>query len=445
MKRTLFEYDRLDGIPAPLLQRLKAFDQSFARRNGNRFVFDWNGNRAGSHVGVISIPGLTVEILPKIDRANGQATQRSLAQQNLLYMLTLSGDIPVEERDLAGLSTQNSILDVLITIFARRLLDQLRRGVDHAYIHHEENQSLLKGKLLFSQHIRHNAAHQERVFVGFDNFVADTPLNRILKATCRRLVNLTRAETSLKLLRELLAVLDEVSDITVALHHFAAIHLTRNNERFGTLLSFCKMILLGQNPAPAAGKERTFSLLFPMEQLFEAFIAAVISRHAAYFGFERSTIHIQAAGRQEHLLRREESGRPIFLMKPDILIGQPASPQPRMILDTKWKCLKTTDQDRKNNISQSDIYQLYAYATHYRCLNNILLYPQIEGVDNSSHTLLAEERLPAQTGKTRIRIAQVNLNHDLRKHQERFRAELKSILWHSLLDTTGADHATKPV
>ena len=188
----LFEYDSLKrtDITESQLKQLKAFDDSYARQKGNHRIFDWNSIKATSYVGVIQIPGLTLEILPKIDRpdANGDQEKKQSAQDNLLHMLSVTRKVPIEERELAGLKTSHGLLEALVAIFTRRLLDELRNGLEHNYINHEENLSILKGKLLFSQQIRHNASHQERAFVGYDEFIADTPLNSIFKATCRRLL-----------------------------------------------------------------------------------------------------------------------------------------------------------------------------------------------------------------------------------------------------------------
>ncbi len=50
-----------------------------------------------------------------------------------------------------------------------------------------------------------------------------------------------------------------------------------------------------------------------------------------------------------------------FQIKPDILIGPRKAPSLNVI-DTKWKRLKSSDEDDKNGVSQADMYQMYAYA-----------------------------------------------------------------------------------
>lgn len=423
----LFEYDSLKraDITESQLKRLKAFDDSYAPQKGNRRIFDWNSIKTTSYVGVIQIPGLTLEILPKIDRpdAPGDKEKKQSAQDNLLHMLSVTRKVPIEERDLAGLKTGHGLLEALVAIFTRRLLDELRKGLEHNYIHHEENLSILKGKLLFSQQIRYNASHQARVFVGYDEFIADTSLNRIFKATCRRLLGMVSSNNIQKPLRELLAVLDEVSDRAIVLHDFDKVHLTRNNERFAVLFSFCRMVLLDQSPAPAIGKDETFSLLFPMEQLFEEFIAVIIQRNVSTFFPEipGSAIRIQAKGKSDYLMKHVATGSSRFLLKPDIIVGSGSGKPPCLILDTKWKRLLTTDEDPKNGVSQAGIYQLYAYTKHYGCRQNILLYPKVNGVDPAPYCLVTDEN-------TTICIELIDLNRDLRTKKQELLDDLKIVL-----------------
>ncbi len=415
-------------VPRRLLERLRIFDEGYALKNRGVTVFDWSARKyvkATSHVGVIQVPGLTVEILPKIDTSASRAESEQLAQNNLLYMLALTRNVPLMERDLAALSRQKMpLLDALIGIFVERLMTELLRGLDHTYVHREENLACLKGKLLFPQQVRHNAAHRERVFVGYDDFVVDTWPNRILKAGCRRLLGMTSLSRLQKRLRETIALLDNVSDREIGVHDFERVHLTRNNERFRPLLEFCRMVLCGERPTAATGNRQTFSLLFPMEKLFEGFVAAFICRHAAMmFWPEGVSVHVQAKGCQKHLLLRDDRGKR-FLLKPDIVIER-APHEVRMILDTKWKHLKTSELDANNGVSQSDIYQLYAYAHRYRCACNVLLYPKVKGVESQRLRLIGGD---GKDGDKCIHVEFIDLHRDLRKDAQGLKDDLREII-----------------
>lgn len=421
---TVTEYERIPRTEQnqKLLSRLQAFDESWCGSGGEP-IFDWHDRRfvrARNYVGVIAVPAGAVEILPKIDK-QGEAGKRR-AQHNLLYMLSMTRKIVGEDRDLATIGTQKMpLLEQLIVLFAARTLSELKRGIDHTYVTQEDNLRCLKGKLLVAQHAVKNALHRERLYCRYENFISDTPINRILKAASRRLLFTSKVASAQKKLREIIFLLDDVTDLEVAEHHLDDIHYNRNTERFQPLINFSLLVLKGMSPAWSQGKEITFSLLFPMEELFEEFIARYIHRHANYFGLSRDLIHAQAAGRREWLLRREHDSSGKFRLKPDLIIDEHYG-KPRLILDTKWKHLLSDAEDSKNGVSQADIYQLYAYAHRYECQDNILLFPYVAGVSPKSY------RIQGKYCSHRIRVEFVKLNRDLRTDGPAFREELGKVL-----------------
>lgn len=413
-------------IPCSAAQRaaLQAFDVQYHKKSAKSRIFDWRHNQVWSknYVGVIQVPGLTVEILPKIDRRtlSSEEEEKQRSQQNLLYMLSFSRKLPFEERDLTALKLQNlPLLEVLIRLFVNRLMEELRRGVDHAYVSREDNLPCIKGKILMNRHLSLNAAHRERFYVGFDEFLNDTPLNRILKATSRRLISISSDTETQRLLMETTAAFDEVSDCIPSSHHFDLVHLNRNNERFQSLLDFCRIVWQEQSPNPSAGESRTFSLLFPMEKLFEEFITRFIHRNASAFGFRRDEVRIQSAGKTKYLVMETDSQSPKFRLKPDLLVCE--GKQNKLILDTKWKCLKTDMEDAKNAVPQADMYQMYAYAHRYDCNEVVLLYPDTGKISSKTYQLLGQE-------EKRIRVAVVNMYRDLRKEKKAFLEEMSELL-----------------
>ena len=425
---TTREYARIPyaDLTQKQIERLREFDHKRATA-ANQTVFDWsfkNYLRVQNYVGVIQVPGLTVEILPKIDETSSdqeglpESTTR-LAQQNLLYMLSVTRNLPFRERNLASLKTKKlSVLDALIAMFADRLLHELNRGVYHKYVYREDNLQCLTGKLLIPEHIRRNMVRRDRVYVGFDEFDCDVLLNRILKAGCLVMLGMVRDVKVQKTLRETLLYLADVSDVMIGAHDFDALHMDRQSERFAPLIEFCRIVLTQRSPAPQTGKSDTFSLLFPMEQLFEQFVGYFIQRHASEFGLRREQVRLQARGRIKHLLRRDN--RKVVRMLPDIHIDDENNHAKR-IVDTKWKRLKVDEEDRRNGVSQADLYQLYAYATRYKCQRNVLLYPKVGGATGGTFTL-------ADDPATEIHVAQIDLNRDLRREKNEVVKDLREVL-----------------
>ena len=100
-------------------------------------------------------------------------------------------------------------------------------------------------------------------------------------------------------------------------------------------------------------------------------------------GFE----NIKNQDKKHHLAY--ENGKGKFGLKPDIVIDDG-----RIIIDTKWKILSN---DKTNQgISQSDMYQLYAYGEKYKSENLYLIYPKDEVINGNLYHYYEDKKLPLQ-------------------------------------------------
>jgi 5-methylcytosine-specific restriction enzyme subunit McrC len=422
---TVREYEKIprNDLSVLLWSRLQRFDEQQAGERGET-IFDWSRLhyvKAKSIVGVIQIPGLCIEILPKIDSQDSvEENNIYQARHNLLYMLSLAKQIPLKERDLANQRLKKlPLLETFIRIFAERLITELNRGLPLQYIRIEENLSFYKGKLQVSEHIRQNIAHKERFFLSRDEFTCDNPLCRAFKVCCRILLNLSTSNNTRRLLQESLLHFADVNDITLQEALVEHIALDRNTERFQALLDFCRILLQHCTPAASAGRTTTFSLLFPMEVLFEEFVARFIYRHASDLDLYRPGIAIQACGKRKNLMR-DLNGKRYYRLKPDLVISDHAG-DVSCILDTKWKRLYNAMALHEMGVTGGDLYQLFAYAKQYECNKNILLYPKFAGTSNRDFHI---EGMPQQ----KIRLGFINLNRDLFKERKALVSELKAII-----------------
>ena len=112
---------------------------------------------------------------------------------------------------------------------------------------------------------------------------------------------------------------------------------------------------------------RRLALLFPMEKVFESYVATKLRRNI---------------GRDISLLTQDsrysliDSPTPAFALRPDIVLK---SSDCTVVLDTKWKLL--SDNARYNGISQTDMYQMYAYQKKYDAKSVTLIYPRTDKVN----------------------------------------------------------------
>ena len=402
----IIRWDEKGTRPSPphlerrLYDRLKRFDQR-GRPESER-IFSWgdDSTRTTQWVGVIQMPGLQVEVLPKVDEANDDQVRR-----NLLYMLAVAGKVPVRDRDIAHLANRKAPLsETLVALFADRLRRELLRGPERAYMYREENLRRFKGKLLIAQQTLRNAAHRERFFCRFDEFSEDTLMNRIFRAACRRLLDVMHTPLTQDKLRHCLLLLDEVEDIFIHDELFDQINITRQNERFADVLYFCRLILQERSPTVQSGSERSFSLLFDMNRVFEDFVAAFLKKQVIPH-LDGYRLYSQAKNQRLHLMTSK--GRGVLPLRPDLLIR--ASDNRLFVLDTKWKQL--SGEGVRGGVGTDDLYQLYAYTRRYKCRRSVLLYPHVLGAKCRDFDIVDTCE--------QVGVRFVNLRRDLHKRSER--------------------------
>ena len=317
------------------------------------------GLRAGQVVGVLATPGSTLEILPKIDGDDGAV------RAALVRMLAVALELRVADGEITALQTQrHDLLELLIRLFAVRLLAAVRRGLPRHYRARTEDLKLLRGRLDVTRQLTQLAVRSDLLACRFDELSVDTPLNRVLKAAVSRLIAFTRSSATARCLAELAARLEFVGDTPDPLRE--PVRLDRSNTAFHELHRLARMFLAGDWQSTASGTASGFALVFAMNDLFEAFIARSVRRAVAPW-----RVHLQHS---RHYAIEAPDG-PLFRLKPDIVVETPDGP---IVLDTKWKRLDPGEKTL--NIDSPDIYQMQAYAHAYDAARLVLVYPWCQEV-----------------------------------------------------------------
>lgn len=365
-------------LPQRLYDRL--YRSEGAREDGgDAGVFRWRRNHClvGPWVGVMQIPGLQLEILPKIDDSAPQDSEQEVRDTrcNLMEMLLRGGLGAVRARGVADLSLKRGNLhDQLVDAFLDRTLFELRRGLDRGYATEEDNLPTLRGKLMLSRHVALNAADKARFYCRHDVLTEATLISVRLKQACRVLAARVLPVAVQVKCHQVLAMLDDVPDLPFR-HRETDPAFTRQNERFADIYGFACMLLEGQAPDARSGEVETFSLLFDMEQVFERYIAAILASEVMH-RFADAHLYPQAKGHRFSLYKDQQEA--VLRMAPDLLFVQEAAGTKKtLIVDTKWKRLSEKDGGRPG---RSDLYQLYAYLHRFECHRAYLLYPKAAGV-----------------------------------------------------------------
>ena len=316
---------------------------------GGKFI------QARNYVGVLQTKsGLTIEILPKI--ADKNDAERSKAV--FIKILRTLKNFPFKSSNLASLKTQNlPLLEIFISMFLCELEALVKKGIKSDYVVLEENLNFLKGKLSINEQIKRNSIHKERFYVGYSEFLSDIKINRIIKTTLKSLYKKSNSSKNQQKIRELLFIFDEVSECEDYKNFFAKLVINRQVKHYEQTLLWCKIFLLNNSFTPHKGDDLGFALLFDMNALFESYVGNFIKKSFPGTILQHS---------EKHLVEEPKS----FKLRPDIFLKD------KFIADTKWKIVKS-----KDDISQADLYQLYAYGKKHPCDGKLhLIYPKIDDI-----------------------------------------------------------------
>lgn len=384
--------------------------------------------KSAEQVGVVKFGNRSVQILPKIyrsDPSQNKAKNAREASSNLLKLLSYAGDFSFNESEKNSLLKQtDDWFEILIHLFSFRLQEEWRKGAYRNYQTMRDELPLLKGRWLISEQLKHPL--RPTVFaVEYDEFSPDNLLNRLFRFVVERLFLVTANARNKQTLNELRVLLSEVTLVSrITKEEVAAIRLSRINGRFAPLFNLAKIFLENNSIQMLHGETVTFSFVFDMNMLFESFIAEFIRRHrSTILGNDLADCSIFPQGHGGNSLHLAQSvEREYFKLKPDIVFRAANGIFP-LILDTKYKTIK--GEPGNLGISQSDFYQMHAYAHRYNSPRVVLLYPQ-----TIEMPVRIRKTFTLHGSDIKVKTATVNLQIDLNKQTDRLALinELKEIL-----------------
>lgn len=197
-----------------------ALDALRGPHNERMFEIGWRDTRAMSFVGVVQLPQITPQVLPKMYR-HDDAKERE-ATANLLFLLSYTRKLDVTEPEISRLTEQRApFSEILFWVFAQRLWDAVHREVLRGYVTIEDRLDVLKGRwLVAAQSRKPSGWRRDRFDVAYDEFTEDTPPNRLFKATVLRLSRWSQWTDTRRRLTQLRAVFADVADVTPQPHDF---------------------------------------------------------------------------------------------------------------------------------------------------------------------------------------------------------------------------------
>jgi 5-methylcytosine-specific restriction enzyme subunit McrC len=266
-------------------------------------------------------------------------------------------------------------------LFIKLIADQFYKAIDEQplSLYTEVQDSLLipKGRINFNRYINEhfNRGNQQILSCDHELLLFDNPFNQTIKYVTRFLKTKAKFNKTQQKLDEVIFLLDEVSDRECTIELLNSAKINPFFSDYEKVRELCQMVLNQQTYNQNQAAQSHWSLLFPMEYIFEDFIAGFIDQHF-------SDVWKVEYQKSDMYLTTER----VFQMQHDIFLTSIASPEKRIIVDTKYKLRGKFKDENKRGIAQSDLYQMTSYAYRRGCENVLLIYPNEDDMIKESDT-----------------------------------------------------------
>ncbi|WP_394526924.1 McrC family protein [Lacrimispora sp. JR3] len=371
----------------------------------NRGIFKW-----GNHflipqqwVGAIALPGLSIEILPKVtDYYDENFTKRVLLQ-----MFKVANNIPTKKNVSAKVSfAKNGLIEILIANFLDCIEHYIKEGFISSYCKVTRNLPAIKGSIDFSKQINKNLLNPTRFVCRYSRMEVDNPVNGLLKYVLNVMQKVSCDYSNCKRIVTALVYFDVVKEMDEKSVRNNNIQITKVNQRVQILLQYAYLFLDGYAVSINNGKNTVSSMLFDMNKVFEKFI---YKSYRKVFGGK-----VQYQSAKNYLITDKNSAAKRINLRPDLLIYSPGGV--KMVVDTKWKRIRKF-------VKESDVYQMNAYVSAIDKVDTaILLYPKAEDASGA----VGDYEFTNSSGNKELKIRTVDLS--LIADEKNFSEHIKSLL-----------------
>lgn len=377
-----------------------------------------------NYVGVIETSkGLTIEILPKIF-FNYSDEDYNIELRNtkkvFLKMLSKLKNSPFLNISSAHLKTSSSfpLLEVFIENYIEEIKKIIRSGLKSQYVNRQENLNFMKGKVVNSLNLKYNHSNKTRFYCAFDEFSENMVYNQLIKST---LLKLNRVSKSHYNRTNIIQILHHFESVSESADHISDFRKVSENNRlflnYKQAISWSEVFLTNKSFTNFSGNSKNMAILFPMERIFEDYIGYLMKTYA-------DGLEIKTQDKSYYLVSNHKDKNK-FRLKPDIVATNEINNE-QIIFDTKWKLLDESKEKKNYNISQSDMYQLYAYGKKYDLKNALSTEPKLVLLYPSNPNFLKPLEDFIYEGELILSVVPFNLKNSLSKIDEQ--NELNKIL-----------------
>ena len=294
---TTFEYgkqfavDNREGLESYLCSLWKEYKEIWPAQLENEntnldskyqpfLSFDGKIARARNYIGFIHFENSNIEIYPKIFQKE-PGISKELMHRHLFYWFSYCKKVkfPFNQAFLDRFVI-DELPELIMYLFANQIHEIISIRPYSAYEEVQEALFTPRGRINFDRYAtRMSYGSYHLIDCDYEPFIFDNSLNRIIKYCTRLLLSKTRVIETQRTLNEIIFMLEDVDDQVCSVQQLQTLRIPSIYSDYEEVIQICRMILENQVYSYAEYEMKNWSLLFPMELVFEEFIAGYIQKH----------------------------------------------------------------------------------------------------------------------------------------------------------------------
>lgn len=322
----------------------------------------------------------------------------------------------------------DDVPDLVARILTSAVERRLRRNLSLDIECRQADLSRVRGRIDHLRTERHYLLQQGKVACLFDEFTADTPKNRFVKAALNEIARHVEDEELNRRCRAAAVAFERYGVGGASSHWNKTPFVTgRVNVEDRQMLAAAELAFDLRLPTEDPGSLHLSTLdrdkLLEGGRLFEAAVGSFYKVVLRSRGWD-----VQTGSRIEWQAKHSTTGIKNILpqMKTDIVLEYPGPcPQSRIVIDTKFTEILTVPKHGKPVLKSAHIYQIYAYLRSQEkqedplsyTASGLLLYPSVGNAVDEHTTIqghkihFATVDLAADSPSIRKRLQDVIVNH----------------------------------
>lgn len=316
--------------------------------------------------------------------------------QNIYYMLAYAfQNLNSQEQKKYTAEEFEFVEDLFAAIISNAIAKQLKQGLGREYIVRREEVSSPKGKICLVDTFKMQMMQSKKIICQMDDYLENTYMNQILKATAILLLHSRNVKTKNKRkLKKVLLYFSKVDHIECKRVRWSSIQYNRNNQSYKLLMNICYLVLEGMLISETKGQIELSEFIDDqrMSTLYEKFILAYYRKHYPYMDSIAPTrIEWNTDDGMIELLPQ---------MRSDIMLVLKGR---TLIIDAKYYgSAMQTGQYGKQTIYSNNLYQIFTYVKNCDkkadgSVSGMLLYAGTDGENPDKEYQLSGNKISVKT------------------------------------------------